>query len=616
MLRSLCCLFLLFSLSCWSNTSELVAFFKANKNQDFEAAREITENLYDPVIKDHLRLLLELVSQKSVDPTILVEMRSEENNVLTFVKHLISGYQRHYAVKPNNLEAFKHFSEALKLSYELAQEEYTKAALMGILELFAAEIFIGSKQFEPYLDQFSALKSDGADEVLVLTYQLIFLSKAGEDVKNVDAQYYEFYNQLDSLFLGFPKEHALYHKYYFEKGIYHKIEGNFDKAEDFFLKADSLAFKKEHLLGTRSKIAWQLAAVHMLKGDLMNAHRYLSLSRQISGTLRDQFYNDRLASVIYQKEGKADSAYHYLRKSVDVEYALGYKNNTLESSILSVQNQTDKLKLDKLELESESRANRNFALALGLLLLFGSVITVLAYKNTKRKRLLADQAVRLEKQKMTNLLKEQELATIDAMVAGQEKERKRVANELHDDLGSLMAAVKLNFNALESATQPTNQEAFAKTESLIDEAYSKIRAIAHAKNSGLIAKQGLLVAVQEMAEKMAIANEISISVWDHGLYTRLENSMELSLFRVVQELLANIINHAAATEVNIHITNHGETLNILVEDNGRGFNAKEIGASAGMGLKSIDKRITALNGDLNIESEQGKGTVVIIDIPI
>jgi signal transduction histidine kinase len=224
--------------------------------------------------------------------------------------------------------------------------------------------------------------------------------------------------------------------------------------------------------------------------------------------------------------------------------------------------------------------------------------------------------VRLEKQKMTNLLKEQELATIDAMVAGQEKERKRVANELHDDLGSLMAAVKLNFNALESATQPTNQEAFAKTESLIDEAYSKIRAIAHAKNSGLIAKQGLLVAVQEMAEKMAIANEISISVWDHGLDTRLENSMELSLFRVVQELLANIINHAAATEVNIHITNHGETLNILVEDNGRGFNAKEIGASAGMGLKSIDKRITALNGDLNIESEQGKGTVVIIDIPI
>jgi signal transduction histidine kinase len=131
-----------------------------------------------------------------------------------------------------------------------------------------------------------------------------------------------------------------------------------------------------------------------------------------------------------------------------------------------------------------------------------------------------------------------------------------------------------------------------------------------------MAKKGLLQAVTQMAEKISVVDGVHISVLDYGLETRLENSVELTLFRIIQELITNVIKHTEATEVNIHITNHGESLNILVEDNGKGFEVKNMATNKGMGLRSIDKRIASLNGSLDIESAPGTGTVVIIDIPI
>jgi len=139
--------------------------------------------------------------------------------------------------------------------------------------------------------------------------------------------------------------------------------------------------------------------------------------------------------------------------------------------------------------------------------------------------------------------------------------------------------------------------------------------MAHAKNTGVMAKQGLLKAVKEMAMAVSASNKISIEVIDHGLEERLENSLELSIFRIIQELVTNVIKHAEASEASVHITNHDESLNIMVEDNGKGFNVKNISKSSGMGISSIDKRVENLGGTVTIESEINKGTTVIIDLP-
>lgn len=599
------------------NASDIEVFFDLTKNQDFVEAQKIASQINDENLSESLYNLALLLSTKSSDINKIPTLREDDSDYLRFVKNLILGYKYTYGTKQNNLEAFKRFSLALKLGYEINNTVLEKAALIALLDLFRSEIFIGSKQFEPYLERFVELRSDRTDDALIVIYSLVFSSKGDDDLEGVDSQYYSQIERLDSIFKFFPKSHSLYSKYYYEKGIYYKIEKNFDKSKNFFIKSDSLASRHDWQEDFRGDIAWQLSALHMENEQLSKAKNYLKIAGQASKKLRDTFYNYRLAAAIFEKEGNYDSSYYYLRKSVDIEYELGYKNNTLESSILTVQNQTDRLKLDKLQLKSSNTRNRNWAILLGLLLVTGSVIGVLVNKNSKRKQLLAEQQKTLEEQKVSNILKEQELIAIDAMILGQEKERRRVADELHDDLGSLMAAVKLQFNSLEAKEKKGNLETFSKTEELIDEAYGKIRAIAHAKNSGLMAKQGLLQAVNQMAEKISIVKGLEISVSDHGLDTRLENSMELTLFRIIQELLTNVIKHAEATEVNIHITNHGDTLNVLVEDNGKGFKTHQITNTAnGMGLKSIDKRISHLQGSLDIESELTKGTVVIIDIPI
>jgi signal transduction histidine kinase len=617
MRRTLFCLLFFVQMFVWPNTKELEGFFNATKNYDFKTALLIVDNLEDSILKDRLKFLVSLIIEKTNSDQQNILFDQSSSQTINFLNLLISGYQLYYSTKQEHLKTYKYFSSAIKLSDEIGNKVFTKAALISMLDLFATEIFIGSKQYEPYLNQFMELKSDMTDEVLIIQYNLIFSTTVDDDFDSVSTQYYAYYNKLDSIFINFPKNHSFFATYYYEKGIFYKIDGDFNKAEHFFFKADSVASKNKYANDLKVKIAWQLSHVKMQNNQLVEAKRFLATTRKASTKLKESFYNNRLASLIFQKEGNYDSAYYYLRKSVDIEYELGYKNNTLESSILSVQNQTDKLKLDKLELESSTTRNRNWAILFCVLMVLGSVIGVLANKNTKRKQLLAEQEKALEQQKFSNLLKEKELSIIDAMIRGQERERQRVANELHDDLGSLMAAVKLQFNSLEATGKKGNLDTYKKTESLIDEVYSKIRAIAHANNSGLIAKQGLLQAVNQMAEKVSVASGIDISVHDYGLDARLENSMELTLFRIIQELMANVLKHAGATEMNIHITNHGDTLNILAEDNGKGMmEMKNASVIKGMGLKSIDKRISYLHGTMKIESELGKGTVIILDIPL
>lgn len=324
-------------------------------------------------------------------------------------------------------------------------------------------------------------------------------------------------------------------------------------------------------------------------------------------------FNNISATYYYLKDW--ENAYDYLYKYDSIKNIISLKDQNALISDIQEKYDNEKLRADNLEIESKRKQNKNLLFAALAFILFGGITAFLIQKNTRKKQKLAEQEKALETQKLATVLKEQELTAIDAMIEGQEKERQRIANDLHDDLGGLMATVKLHFNALNNKKK--TDELFEKTNDLLDEAYNKIRSIAHAKNSGVIAKQGLLIAVQNMADKISVSNKINIEVIDHGLENRLENSLELTIFRIIQELVTNIIKHAEATEANIHLTNHDNTINIMIEDNGKGFNPNQVTTKhKGMGINSIDKRVEHLDGKMTIESELNKGTTIIIDIPL
>ncbi|MET1260227.1 sensor histidine kinase [Flagellimonas sp. DF-77] len=253
-------------------------------------------------------------------------------------------------------------------------------------------------------------------------------------------------------------------------------------------------------------------------------------------------------------------------------------------------------------------------IAATLALLLGSGIAVLLQKNSTKKRQLAEQEALLKQQRVDNLLKEQELISIDAMIAGQEKERQRVAGELHDDLGSLMATIKLHFD---NAQVDKKDPAMKNAQNLLEKAYQKVRGIAHSKNSGVMSDQGLLPAIKKMAKTISETDALEVTVEDFGLGERMENSLELSIFRMIQELVANAIKHADASSLSIQLTQHQDNLNIIVEDDGKGFDRSQMGkASSGIGLANIEKRVEHLEGNFTIDSIAGKGTSILIDIPV
>ncbi|HBI01152.1 MAG TPA: hypothetical protein DDY18_05960 [Flavobacterium sp.] len=248
------------------------------------------------------------------------------------------------------------------------------------------------------------------------------------------------------------------------------------------------------------------------------------------------------------------------------------------------------------------------------------LISLLTIKNAKKKQLIAEQEKLLEKQKLATTLKEHELQNIDLMLESQENERIKMANELHDNLGSMLATLKLNFQNLKRQKEGLIDEEnklYEKTDHLIEEAYQKVRDMAHFKNSGIVGNEGLVPAVKKMADKMSVLNLLEMNVIPFGLKDRLDNKLEVSLFRMIQELCTNIIKHAKASEVNIYLTQHnGTDINLIIEDNGIGFDPKAVKSSDGMGLKNIEKKVEQMGGTFSIDTIKNKGTTIIIDIPL
>ena len=343
---------------------------------------------------------------------------------------------------------------------------------------------------------------------------------------------------------------------------------------------------------------------------------------RIAETLNIQKYRNKKKKILYSNMdlnyyymGDFRKAYSYLYKYDSIKDVINLASQNAAISEIQEKYDNERLRANNLQIEAERIRNRNWLYGVIGLLFVGAVIAILVYKNTAKKRLLAEQEVQLKQQRVENLLKEQELIGIDAMISGQEMERKKVAGELHDDLGSLMATIKLHFDNIRG--NANKDPALKKAQSLLDEAYGKIRGLAHSKNSGVMSDQGLLSAIEHMAKIASETDALKVTVEHFGLGDRLENSLELSIFRVIQELVANAIKHSHATKLGIQLTQHEDNLNIIVEDNGVGFNRSELDKNkSGMGLTNIEKKIEHLEGSFTIDSILKKGTSVLIDIPI
>lgn len=222
---------------------------------------------------------------------------------------------------------------------------------------------------------------------------------------------------------------------------------------------------------------------------------------------------------------------------------------------------------------------------------------------------------KIEFQKIEDLLKQQELKTAYAMLEGQEKAHKRIAEELHDNLGSILVTLNMFADTLQKKKDPESIQLLAlKISEVAQIANDATRKISHSLDSGVLKHFGLATAIEELAEALNQSQQIKVSCHVQ-ISGQLDSEISLNIYRIVQELTNNTLKHAHATIINIDLNQIHGSINLIFEDNGIGFHPDHIETS-GMGLKNLKSRVDRLDGNLSLESQTNKGTTVIIDIPL
>ncbi len=217
----------------------------------------------------------------------------------------------------------------------------------------------------------------------------------------------------------------------------------------------------------------------------------------------------------------------------------------------------------------------------------------------------------LQKIKGKRVQQQQEVALLKATLAGEEAERIRLGQELHDGVGGYLSAIKINLSSLRMKLPALSGETlFDRSLLLTDEANEELRGIAHNLVPSSLVKKGLGKAVAEFCAYLGHKGAPVIRVQETGIPQRLNPVSELAIYRIIQELMHNILKHAQATEASLSLSWQETLLLIAVEDNGIGMEEQD---KTGIGLENTKRRIAALQGSLELESSPGAGTSVYME---
>lgn len=327
--------------------------------------------------------------------------------------------------------------------------------------------------------------------------------------------------------------------------------------------------------------------------------RQEELNKELIGVLSSQF-------LLHKKQGHYEQAIDYLQKAQTLKDSILNEETNEQVSELNARFET--VKKEKTIGEQQSKIQRQRYLILGSLLLLGLIALVAYYRYKKLK--VEDEI------KLKQIILEQQEITTKSVLDAEEKERQRIASELHDGVGQLMTAAKMNLGALEGELNldtDKKKTAYQKIMDLITESGKEVREVSHNLMPNVLLKKGLSNAVQEFLNKID-ARVIKVNLHAEGIQDKIDANTESVLYRVIQECVNNVIKHSQASHLDISIQNDAEGIAVSIEDNGVGFDVASSKGN-GLGLGNMKTRIEFLKGSIDIDSAPGKGTLVAIFVP-
>jgi two-component system NarL family sensor kinase len=261
-----------------------------------------------------------------------------------------------------------------------------------------------------------------------------------------------------------------------------------------------------------------------------------------------------------------------------------------------------------LQVEQDARDRRMLLASFSIAILLISICFLVFYSRYKlKKQKEADQQ-----------MADQQQLRFAAVIEAEEKERKRIACDLHDGIGQTISAAKINLSLLQAEMEFASGEqrdTFEKVLALVDESCREVRNVSHSMMPNALLKWGLGTAIRNFMHRIN-SKVLNVDYYSEGLDTSLDPNKEVVLYRVIQECVNNVIKHSAATKLYVALIRDEDEISVTIEDNGKGFDIHDKEKFEGIGLRNVQSRINFLNGTVEWDSTPGKGTVVIINIPL
>lgn len=371
---------------------------------------------------------------------------------------------------------------------------------------------------------------------------------------------------------------------------------------------DSAANSDQKDATTNMQLLQKRGAVYFLSGQFIKAIPYFKRSLLLPDEKTGLLYSYTTLARIYDTLGQWRQAAYYLKASMSLKDSLMSEEkirtiNQLEIKYKSIEKDRQLARKDLEIVKAQGQIQRKTAttwIAILCTLLLASVMVLLRYHQSNKLR-------KLQQEKKLELLK--------ASMAGEATERIRVGRELHDGIGGLLSAIKLNLVSLRlKRADIAAEQNFITTIELADQAATELRETAHNLVPSDLIKNGLFRTIQAFCLRLSASATTSMEVTETGLSKKLDAAHELVIYRIVQELAHNILKHSGATRGQISLSWQERVLLVTVEDNGAGImNDKD---HDGIGMENIHKGIERLNGSIEIDSIPGEGTSVYLEFPI
>ncbi|MFT5819028.1 MAG: two-component system NarL family sensor kinase [Crocinitomix sp.] len=269
-------------------------------------------------------------------------------------------------------------------------------------------------------------------------------------------------------------------------------------------------------------------------------------------------------------------------------------------------------KTKRMEAENDEKYWVIIALLGLILFIFLAVTFTIRFYRQKRKlnRLELDQ----NKQEIARLMHGYELDLFEAQNFGQHEERQRIASDLHDRLGGLLAAVNLQVESLKYKEISEQKEEIAKVKAMVSEGIKEVRNVAHDMRAEALTKHGLKGALEAISQSINNSKKVKVDLYLEDLSDTAGSKLEREVYKIIMELISNTLRHAHADSITLQINEIDHEFTVVYEDDGVGFLYSE-SQHAGLGMENIKERVKKLFGNLLVDSRPGGGTTIIIKIP-